>query len=85
MHPLTPATVQTLTAWLRERGGDPGEPAFPTRAGNALSRDAVARLLAKYVTLASDNCPALTGKTISPHTLTGLPKMKSIRSREFGR
>ncbi len=67
--PLTPTTAQTLTAWLRERGGDPGEPAFPTRAGNAPSRDAVARLLAKYVTLASDNCPALTGKTISPHTL----------------
>ncbi len=38
--PLTPATVQALTAWLRERGGDPGEPAFPTRAGNAPSRDA---------------------------------------------
>jgi integrase/recombinase XerD len=67
--PLTPATVQTLTAWLRERGGDPGEPAFPTRAGNAPSRDAVARLLAKYVRLASEHCPALTGKTISPHTL----------------
>ena len=67
--PLTPSTVRTLTAWLAERRGQPGDPLFPTQAGNPLSRDAVARLLSKYVQLASTSCPGLKGKTISPHTL----------------
>jgi site-specific recombinase XerD len=67
--PLTPPTVRTLTAWLTERRGQPGDPLFPTQAGNPLSRDAVARLLSKYVQLASTSCPGLKGKTISPHTL----------------
>jgi site-specific recombinase XerD len=67
--PLTPSTVRTLNSWLDERGGRPDEPVFPARAGNSLSRDAVARLLAKYVEFASGDCPTLADKTISPHTL----------------
>ncbi len=39
--PLTPHTVCVLRVWLRERGGVPTDPAFPTRAGTRLSRDAV--------------------------------------------
>ena len=34
-----------------------------------MSRDAVPRLLTKYVSLASPSCPSLDGKAISPHTL----------------
>jgi integrase/recombinase XerD len=67
--PLTPPTVGTLTTWLTEHGGQPGDPLFPTQAGKPLSRDAVARLLTKYVQLASASCPGLKGKTVSPHTL----------------
>ena len=67
--PLTPSTVHALTAWLDERSGRPDDPVFPARAGNALSRDAVACLLTKYVTLAGQRCPAMAGKTITPHTL----------------
>lgn len=67
--PLTPSTVRTLAAWLAERHGEPGDPLFPTQAGNPLSRDAVARLLTKYVRLASASCPGLKDKTVSPHTL----------------
>jgi integrase/recombinase XerD len=67
--PLTPPTVTALTSWLAERRGQPGQPLFPTRAGSKLSRDAVARLLAKYVKLASNQCPTLTEKTVTPHTL----------------
>ena len=67
--PLTPPTVRTLAAWLAEHGGQPGDPLFPTQAGNPLSRDAVSRLLTKYVQLASASCPGLKGKTVSPHTL----------------
>jgi integrase/recombinase XerD len=67
--PLTPSAVGTLAAWLAEHGGQPGHPPFPTQAGNPLSRDAVPRLLTKYVQLASASCPGLKGKTVSPHTL----------------
>jgi integrase/recombinase XerD len=67
--PLTPSTVRALNSWLDERGGRPDEPVFPARTGNSLSRDAIARLLAKYVGLASETCPTLADKTISPHTL----------------
>jgi integrase/recombinase XerD len=62
--PLTPSTVRTLAAWLAEHGGQPGDPLFPTQAGNPLSRDAVARLLTKYLQLASASCPGLKGKTV---------------------
>jgi integrase/recombinase XerD len=67
--PLTPSTVRTLTAWLGEHRGQPGDPVFPTQVGNPMSRDAVSRLLAKYACLASTSCPSLKDKTISPHTL----------------
>ncbi|HEY3651870.1 MAG TPA: tyrosine-type recombinase/integrase [Streptosporangiaceae bacterium] len=67
--PLTPPIVRTLTAWLRERRGQPDDPVFPTQAGNPMSRDAVSRLLTKYAELAGTSCPSLKDKTISPHTL----------------
>lgn len=67
--PLTPPIVRALTAWLTERRGQPDDPVFPTQAGNRMSRDAVARLLAKYAGLAGASCPSLNDKAISPHTL----------------
>lgn len=67
--PLTATTVAALTSWLAERGGRGPDPLFCTRPGGRLSRDAVERLLAKYVTIAADNCPSLQAKAVSPHTL----------------
>jgi integrase/recombinase XerD len=54
---------------MRERAGAPDDPLFPTRRGRALSRDAVALLLAKHATVASTNCPTLATKTVTPHVL----------------
>ncbi len=67
--PLTTATVTVLRTWLRERGGDSGEPLFPTRRGTPLSRDAVEHLVAKHAATAAVACPSLTGKHVTPHTL----------------
>jgi integrase/recombinase XerD len=67
--PLTRQTVAVLRAWLAERGGGPGDPLFPARAGRRLSRDAVERLVAKHATAAAATCPSLGGKTVTPHTL----------------
>jgi site-specific recombinase XerD len=58
--PLTRQTVAVLRAWLAERGGGPGDPLFPARAGRRLSRDAVERLVAKHATAAAATCPSLT-------------------------
>lgn len=67
--PLTGRTVAVLRAWLRERDGDPADPAFPTLRGGSLSSDAVQRLLAKYVSLAAQSCASLRHKKVSPHAL----------------
>jgi integrase len=67
--PLTTATIAVLRAWLAERGGQPGQPLFPTRTGSRLSRDAVERRLARHATTAAARCPSIRHKKITPHTL----------------
>jgi len=56
-----------LDAWLRERHGVPGDPVFPSMRGGRLSRDAIERRITKYTHLASQTCPSLRGKRVSPH------------------
>jgi integrase/recombinase XerD len=67
--PLTDTTVKTIAVWLKERAGSPGDPLFPTRTGDTLTRDALARRLTKYTAAAATSCPSLRTKTISPHVL----------------
>lgn len=67
--PLTRATVAVLRAWLGERVGRPHEPAFPSRRGTRLSRDAVEHLLSKYAALACLSCASLRTKRVTPHVL----------------
>jgi integrase/recombinase XerD len=67
--PLTAHTVAVLRSWMRERGGDPNAPLFPSRRGDRLSVDAVERLLAKYVWAAQQRCPSLRQRRVTPHVL----------------
>lgn len=67
--PLTTATVKVLKTWLKERGGEQGDPLFPTRRGTPLSRDAVERLVAKHTRTAAAGCPSLADKHVTPHTM----------------
>jgi integrase/recombinase XerD len=67
--PLTRQTVAVLRAWLAERGGGPGDPLFPTRAGRPLSRDAVEFAVGKHAAAAAASSPALGSKNVTPHTL----------------
>ena len=78
--PLTRPTAKVLTAWMRERAGQPGDPLFPTSRGRALSRDAIALLVTKYATIAANTCPALGAKPVSPHTLRHTCAMNLLRS-----
>src|SRR5262245_13828479 len=67
--PLTEQTVHTLTTWLDERQGGICDPVFCTSKGSARASAAVARLLTKHTTAATDRCPSLRTKTVTPHTL----------------
>jgi integrase/recombinase XerD len=67
--PLTSQTVKVLRVWLAEHDGTPSDPLFPTRAGHPLSHDAVERLDGTHATHATANCPTITAKNVTPHTL----------------
>ena len=67
--PLRKDTVPVLRAWLRERQGQPGEPAFPTTRGTAFSHDALQYMLDKHLPAARRRCPSLTRKRVTPHVL----------------
>ncbi len=67
--PLTKPTAKILRTWLAERTGQPEDPLFPTHRGTPLSRDAIARLVAKHAEDAEDACPSLAAKNVTPHTL----------------
>jgi len=67
--PLTRQTAHVLRTWLAERGSEPSQPLFPTRAGDSLSRDAVEWLVRKHARTAATTCPALAAKNVTPHTL----------------
>ena len=67
--PLRKDTVVVMRSWLRERQAEPGEPAFPTTRGTALSQDALQYMLDKHLPAARRQCPSLASKRVTPHTL----------------
>ena len=64
--PLRPETVEILEAWMRERHGQPDEPLFASIRGRKLSRDAVERLVEKYISMAAEKCRSLKRKNLKP-------------------
>jgi integrase/recombinase XerD len=66
---VTKPLARELARWLTERCAAAQDPLFPTIRGNRLSSDAVQRLLAKHLAVAAGNCPSLTNKHVTPHTL----------------
>jgi integrase/recombinase XerD len=78
--PLTATTVSVLTAWMRERRGDPDDPLFPSRSSKKLSRDSVEYLVHKHAAAAHGHCPPLRSKTVTPHTLRHTAAMALLHS-----
>jgi integrase/recombinase XerD len=78
--PLTRQTVQVLRVWLREQGGDPAGPLFPSRGGRHLTRGAIWRLVTKHAATACGRCPSLAGKNITPHVLRHTAAMALLRA-----
>ena len=67
--PLQKNTVRLVTAWLNELPTVVNTPLFPTHAGTPLTRAAVAKLVARHVQAAAEQCPSLAEKNVTPHTL----------------
>lgn len=78
--PLWPSTAKKLRAWLDNVDRRPDGPVFPNRAGKALSRSGVRQRLERAVAKATDNCPSLTGRRVSPHTLRHTTAMHLLQS-----
>ena len=78
--PLTKPTAAVLRSWLAERGGLPADPLFPTSRGAPLTRDAVARRLAKHTITAAHVCPTLHSKNVTPHVLRHTAAMRLLHA-----
>jgi integrase/recombinase XerD len=76
--PLTPPIRRLLTAWLKERAGNPSDPLFPSRTGTPLTRDAIEHRLAHHLQTAAATCPSITGKHITMHTLRHTAAMRLL-------
>jgi integrase/recombinase XerD len=66
---LTAETAKILTAWLKERRGQPDDSLFPNRQGRPLSRYTVGVIVAKHAATAATSCASLQAKRVTPHTL----------------
>jgi integrase/recombinase XerD len=78
--PLTKPTAHALHTWLRERGGGPPDPVFPTSRGYPLTRDAVARRITLYTQIAATDCPTLHAKNVTPHVLRHTAAMRLLHA-----
>ncbi len=78
--PLTSQTVKALTRWLKERGGEPHDPLFPSNRGGPLSRDAVEWLINKHTATAATTCPSLNTKRVTAHVLRHTNAMTLLQS-----
>jgi site-specific recombinase XerD len=65
--------------WLAERAGGPDEPVFASSRNGFLSTDALQRLVAKHVAVATTKCSSLAGRSITPHTLRHTTAMTLLR------
>jgi integrase/recombinase XerD len=66
---LTRETGAVLRAWVKELRGQPDQPLFPTGQGEPLSRYTVGAILTRHASTAAIDCPSLTAKRTTPHTL----------------
>ncbi|MGZ6692611.1 MAG: tyrosine-type recombinase/integrase, partial [Solirubrobacteraceae bacterium] len=57
--PISHTARQVLRVWLRELGGDPAGPLFPSRSGGHLTRGGIWRLVIKHTDTARQRCPSV--------------------------
>lgn len=67
--PLWKVTANALRAWIVVRGTPPVPELFVNSRGEAMSRWGFAYVLKHHAELASEKCPSLLQKRVSPHVL----------------
>ena len=67
--PLLRDTIKLVRNWLTYIDSSPQTPLFPNRFGRPMSRSGVEKRLKGAVKKATETCPSLAGKTVSPHVL----------------
>jgi integrase/recombinase XerD len=67
--PLWRETAGRIRDWVKVQALQPDQPLFCNRFGNKMTRAAVAERLALAVTTATERCPQLRGRHITPHTV----------------
>ncbi len=79
--PLWRSTVKAVRAWLRTNPEfQPASPLLPNRNGHMMTRANVALRLAAAVKKATDACPALAGRRVSPHTVRHTTAMHLLQA-----
>ena len=79
--PLTRQTMDVLRAWLKERGGAPDDPVFPSTRRGVLSLDALGKIVKKHAATAANTCPSLHDKRVTPHVLRHTAAMQLREAR----
>ncbi len=78
--PLWKQTVTTLSRWITANGLRPEQPLFANAHSVAMTRSGVAKRLQEAVRTASETCPSLATKRVSPHTLRHTTAMHLLQS-----
>jgi integrase len=78
--PLWKRTAAVLTEWLKRLEPSADGPLFPNARGRPLSRSGVEARLEVAVKKASEACPSLRGKKVSPHTIRHTTAMHLLQS-----
>ena len=79
--PLWRSTVKAVRAWLRVNPEvQPASPLLPNRNDHVMTRTNVALRLAFAVKRATDSCPALAKRRVSPHTIRHTTAMHLLQA-----
>jgi site-specific recombinase XerD len=78
--PLWKRTAAELARWSKSLDPQPSGPLFPNARGQPISRSGVEDRLALAVSRATESCPSLRGKAVSPHTIRHTTAMHLLQA-----
>jgi integrase/recombinase XerD len=78
--PLAKPVLKVLVSWIEEIEDVDSAYLFPNLRGGRLSADAAQHLVANHATAASQMCPSLTKKRVTPHVLRHTAAMELLQA-----